>query len=209
MSVDGGSLEIGMVARQLGVAPSTLRSWERRYQLVVPRRGPSGQRLYDSDQVQLLQGVIAQVRRGARAGAAHRSTTMATLASVELASVERVQLEPGPDAPRRARQLVDRLAVGLEDRKLAFFLRLVASELVTDAVQHASGRGSIDVQVQLFDAAAHVSVHSRRRFSLKGVRERKRAAGPGLEIVEALADSWTIDTGPYGTTISVRLSGVG
>src|SRR6476469_2538626 len=61
-----GLQEIGAVARELGVAPSTLRTWERRYRLVVPHRGDHGQRLYDSDQVLPLHRVLAQLRRGAR-----------------------------------------------------------------------------------------------------------------------------------------------
>jgi DNA-binding transcriptional MerR regulator len=66
-----GLLGIGAVARELGVAPSTLRTWERRYHLVVPHRGGRGQRLYDPDQVIVLRRILALVRRGTRASAAH------------------------------------------------------------------------------------------------------------------------------------------
>ena len=81
-------LEIGAVARELGVAPSTLRSWERRYRLVVPRRGPNGQRLYDVEQVAVLRQILAQVHRGVRAGAAH------------VAANAPAQLGVAPRAPR-------------------------------------------------------------------------------------------------------------
>ena len=200
--MSAGLYEIGTVARELGVAPSTLRTWERRYRLVVPHRGPSGQRLYDREQLRQLRVVIEQLRRGARAGAAHRSATLPS--SLE---AEHHELEAGPHAPARARAAVDVFAADLDDRRLAFFLRLVASELVTNAVVHGGGREAIDLDLELDEAGATVRVHSRgRRFSLKGLRERRRDSGRGLEIIEALADSWTIDTGPLGTTISAHLT---
>jgi hypothetical protein len=38
------------------------------------------------------------------------------------------------------------------------------------------------------------------------LRRRRREGGRGLDIVDALADAWSIDTGPLGTTITIRLS---
>jgi hypothetical protein len=76
------------------VAPSTLRSWERRYRIVVPQRGPNGQRLYDAEQVVLLRQILARVQRGMRAGPAHvAAKTPAMIAS------RRFRLEPAPEAP--------------------------------------------------------------------------------------------------------------
>ncbi len=101
--------EIGAVARELGVAPSTLRTWERRYRLIVPHRGDHGQRLYDSDQILTLRRVLAQLRRGARARAAH------DLAVIPKATrVARVRFEPSPGAPALARRAIDDL---LGDRR--------------------------------------------------------------------------------------------
>src|SRR5579862_6746594 len=99
-------LEIGAVARQLGVAPSTLRTWERRYRLVIPHRGEQGQRLYDGAQIDLLGRILAQVRRGARARAAH------ALAGNPLPlGTARVRFEPSPQAPQLARRALDPLLV--------------------------------------------------------------------------------------------------
>lgn len=42
------ALRIGEVARRCGVAPATLRAWERRYGVVAPVRGASGYRLYSA-----------------------------------------------------------------------------------------------------------------------------------------------------------------
>ena len=193
--------EIGTVARELGVAPSTLRTWERRYRLIVPRRGPSGQRLYDAEQVQALRAIQAQVRRGTRAGVAHHSAILP--GPVRSA---RVELEPDVHAPGRARRCVDELLDGIDDRRLAFFLRLVTSELVSNAVVHVGGREPIDVEVELFTRRARVRVASRgARFSLKTLRRKRAEAARGLEIVDAVAEAWTIETGPLGTTVTVLL----
>jgi hypothetical protein len=37
---------IGALARILGIPTATLRTWEERYDVVVPERSPGGQRLY-------------------------------------------------------------------------------------------------------------------------------------------------------------------
>jgi anti-sigma regulatory factor (Ser/Thr protein kinase) len=168
----------------------------------VPRRGSSGQRLYDAEQVQALRAVLAQVQLGARAGAAHHSAAV-------LGPVRSVHLELEADvrAPGRARRAVDELLAGLDDRRFAFFLRLVASELVSNAVVHAGGREPVDVDVELFAREARVRVQSRgARFSLKSLRRKRADAARGLEIIEALAESWTIEAGPFGTTVTAQLA---
>ena len=43
------------------------------------------------------------------------------------------------------------------------------------------------------------------RLSMRKLRSRRVEGGRGLEIVDALAESWSIETGPLGTKISVRL----
>jgi DNA-binding transcriptional MerR regulator len=193
-----------VVARELGVSPSTLRTWERRYRLIVPHRGPGGERLYDSAQLEQLRGINQERRRGARAGAAHRSATLPGETQVA-----RIALDPGLDAPSRARHAVDRLMSDFDDRKLVFFLRLITSELVTYAVVHGRGHSPIRVELERSPTAAGVRVHSDRPFSLKALRDRKRDTGRGLEIVEALADDWTIESGPLGTTIGAHLNAPG
>ena len=50
---------IGEVATLVGVSPHTIRAWERRHQVVMPRRTPSRQRRYTADEVEVLR----QVRR--------------------------------------------------------------------------------------------------------------------------------------------------
>ena len=196
-----GFLEIGRVAGELGVAPSTLRSWERRYRLVVPHRGARGQRLYDADQVRLLRLVRWQILRGARAGAAHEAVSRpASVLSQHL------ELAPTLDAPGRARRAADAIAESAGGERFGFVLRLVASELVNNAVVHGRSDEPIRLDLELFEGWVEVRVHNAgRRLTLKSLRRKRVTSGRGLDIVDALADAWSIDTGPFGTTVAVRL----
>jgi CheY-like chemotaxis protein len=63
---------IGAVARMLGIAPATLRTWQERYGLPVPERSPGGHRLYARNQVEQLRFVKAQVDSGMSSADAHR-----------------------------------------------------------------------------------------------------------------------------------------
>jgi transposase-like protein len=197
-----GLLEIGAVARELGVAPSTLRTWERRYRLVVPRRGRQGQRLYDPDQVVMLRRVLSQVRRGTRASVAHDLA-----AGPQPVRTVRVRLAPTSDAPVNARRAVDGLLEDVDNARFAFFLRLVASELVKNAVLHGSGASRISMTARLFTDSAELEItNGGGRLSLRQMRARRREGGRGLDIVDELADAWSIDTGPVGTRVTVRIS---
>lgn len=55
---------IGTVARMVGVTPSTLRTWERRYGPVVPGREGSGRRLYSRTDVDRLRSVCRKIEEG-------------------------------------------------------------------------------------------------------------------------------------------------
>lgn len=60
--------EIGEVARITGLSPTRLRAWERRYELIRPRRRPNGYRAYSADQVALLRVFARLVEEGGRIG---------------------------------------------------------------------------------------------------------------------------------------------
>jgi DNA-binding transcriptional MerR regulator len=48
---------IGEVATLVGVSPHTIRAWERRHKVTVPRRSPAKQRRYTADDVEMLRRV--------------------------------------------------------------------------------------------------------------------------------------------------------
>ena len=101
---------------------------------------------------------------------------------------------------------MDALLEGSEDARFGFHLRLVTSELVNNAVLYGPQREPIRVELRLFQDWADVCVQNGgARLSIKSLRTRRREGGRGLEIVDALAEAWSIDTGPLGTKITVRL----
>jgi DNA-binding transcriptional MerR regulator len=191
-------VEIGAVARELGITPSTLRSWERRYRLVVPRRGAHGQRLYDAGQVELLRRIQMQIRLGARASVAHDRSSRASL---------RTELPPTTEAPRLAREAVDAVLGPTSEGVRAFFARLVAAELVSNALLHGKPGDPIVLEIEIEAAVRRIRVHNTGLpLTLKRLRSRGSTSGWGLEIVDALAAWWSIESGPLGTTVTVVLA---
>lgn len=63
-----GWFPIREIARVTGVNPVTLRAWERRYGLIVPRRTPKGHRLYDASHVKRIQDILNWLNRGVAVG---------------------------------------------------------------------------------------------------------------------------------------------
>jgi methanogenic corrinoid protein MtbC1 len=65
---------IGAVARETGLSPDTLRVWQKRYGFPVPRRKPSGHRLYSEADVRRLRRISEALARGHRPGHVVRMT---------------------------------------------------------------------------------------------------------------------------------------
>jgi methanogenic corrinoid protein MtbC1 len=57
-------VQIGDLARRVGVRVDTLRAWERRYGLLRPRRSAGGFRLYSSDDESVVRSMLAEIDRG-------------------------------------------------------------------------------------------------------------------------------------------------
>lgn len=64
MAVHKGKYNIKAVSNMLGIPPGTLRMWERRYQMIAPKRSESGHRLYTDEQVELLKKIVAKTKEG-------------------------------------------------------------------------------------------------------------------------------------------------
>ena len=67
-----GVYSIGAVARMLDIPAATIRTWEERYESIVPERSPGGHRVYSRDHVEQLRFVAAQMAAGLSAADAHR-----------------------------------------------------------------------------------------------------------------------------------------
>ncbi len=85
---------VAHAARLTGIAPATLRMWERRYQVVQPARSDAGYRLYDEQGLRRLAAMQALVSAGwspRLAAEQVRSGTVEDLGRTEVPAVE-----PGP-----------------------------------------------------------------------------------------------------------------
>jgi DNA-binding transcriptional MerR regulator len=88
-TVSRGIYSIGALSRMLGISPTTLRSWEERYGVVVPERSAGSQRLYTRDHLEQLKFVCAKIEEGLSTADAHRSLAERLNEGAELAPVER------------------------------------------------------------------------------------------------------------------------
>jgi DNA-binding transcriptional MerR regulator len=57
-------VQIGDLARRVGVGVDTLRAWERRYGLLHPHRSAGGFRLYSSRDEAVVRAMVSQIDRG-------------------------------------------------------------------------------------------------------------------------------------------------
>jgi DNA-binding transcriptional MerR regulator len=191
--VAAGVFTIGSAARLLRVPVATIRTWEKRYGMIVPVRSSGGQRLYTREQIEQLRFVVARISEGMRPGEAYRLLQQGAPASVDLT------IDATPRAPEVARRALDDVSVGLGEEQ-RFNLRLLASELVANAVRHAADDGSATVRVtaRVDPERVHVSVSDQGGGFDWETRPRSHG-GRGLPLVAALADRWGL-TFESGTT---------
>ncbi|MGW7449208.1 MerR family transcriptional regulator [Kitasatospora sp. NPDC054795] len=91
MGADQAGLPTGGVARLLGVSPTTIRSWERRYGIGPSLRDPGHHRRWSPEDIALLEAMCRLAARGVRPAEAAR----AVLASHHAAGAE-AETEPAP-----------------------------------------------------------------------------------------------------------------
>ncbi|WP_416826760.1 MerR family transcriptional regulator [Ectobacillus polymachus] len=65
-----GKYNIKAVSNMLGIHPGTLRAWERRYQIIAPKRNEAGHRLYTEEHVKILKWLLEKVNEGFTIGQA-------------------------------------------------------------------------------------------------------------------------------------------
>lgn len=84
----------GEAARRAKMPPTTLRMWERRYDVISPMKSEAGQRLYSEEDVRRLVLLKALVRQG------HSIGSIARLPREELESLLQVRPETAASEPR-------------------------------------------------------------------------------------------------------------
>ena len=107
-----------------------------------------------------------------------------------------VELPSTPSAPARARGALDRMEGRISPERMRD-VRLLVSELVTNAVRHAGGE-AVRLVVALTGKRLRIEVHDPGSgFELKPPPDDPlRASGWGLVLVDELADRWGIDHHP-------------
>ena len=65
-----GKYNIKAVSNLIGIQPSTLRAWERRYQIIAPKRNQAGHRLYTEEHIQILKWLMDKISSGMMIGQA-------------------------------------------------------------------------------------------------------------------------------------------
>ena len=114
----------------------------------------------------------------------------------------RTRLGPHLGSAAKARSLVASALRRWGRADLVDDVRLVTSELVTNAVLHAAG-SDIELVVLMTDRAIRVEVHD----AVAGASPARRVSttadttGRGLALVEALAASWGVDTSAGGKRV--------
>ena len=107
----------------------------------------------------------------------------------------KLELEPGPEAGRQARDEVrDRLRNRVDDGLLTD-LQLVVSELVTNSVRYGPGE-TIEVEIAVSEDGSitgEVEDHGTGEVAMREITDE--GGGFGLRIVDALASRWGVRDG--------------
>jgi anti-sigma regulatory factor (Ser/Thr protein kinase) len=114
-----------------------------------------------------------------------------------------LELDGTPDAPATARQALEDFSDRVPERHLRD-VRLLVSELVTNAVRHAGLRAGdrIRLFVRMHEAVLRVEVDDPGKgFELRAPQpDPARASGWGLYLVDELSDRWGMERGGRGGT---------
>jgi len=107
-----------------------------------------------------------------------------------------VELPSNAAAPAQARGALDQIAGRITPQRMRD-VRLLVSELVTNAVRHAGGE-AVRLVVALKGDTLRIEVHDPGRgFEVKAPpADPLRSSGWGLVLVEELADRWGVDGDP-------------
>lgn len=109
---------IKTVVQETGIAPATLRAWERRYGCLSPGRSDGGYRLYSARDIAIVRWLKRQVDAGVSISRAVALLTLRHQAgnAPELAPAESVQPTETPNLATQASALVEALLAFQEAR---------------------------------------------------------------------------------------------
>jgi anti-sigma regulatory factor (Ser/Thr protein kinase) len=106
-----------------------------------------------------------------------------------------ITLDSQPESVAKARQVTGQVIDGLGEQTLED-VRLIVSELVTNAVKHGpDGRVKVRLRREGNTVRGEVEDEGTSPFGLRGRARPGSAGGLGLHLVESLSDSWGVEAG--------------
>ncbi|HKC29013.1 MAG TPA: ATP-binding protein [Jatrophihabitans sp.] len=108
--------------------------------------------------------------------------------------------------PAAARRVVDAVMRGWRLEPISPDAQLVASELVSNAIQHAPGGDSVELELLRHADSLRISLADGSALKpIVAALDHSRRRGRGMRIVEALASRWGADHRPGGKRVWVDL----
>jgi anti-sigma regulatory factor (Ser/Thr protein kinase) len=115
----------------------------------------------------------------------------------EVVSRLHLRMRPGPEAAGEGRHALDRLDGCVAEEQLDT-LRLLVTELITNAVRHGPASHWIELELDVFADAMRAEVVDRGRGFARPETPQPHADRPGgwgLCLVDNLADRWGVERG--------------
>jgi DNA-binding transcriptional MerR regulator/methylmalonyl-CoA mutase cobalamin-binding subunit len=148
-------LRIGELSRRTGVAPDTLRAWERRYGLLRPDRSEGGFRLYGLADERRVQAMKTLIDSGVSAAESARLATSGVPEVASPTAAGEASLESGASRLREALEQFDEAAAHtiLDAALTRLTVDRVADQVVLPAIREIGRRwesGEISVAQEHF-----------------------------------------------------------
>lgn len=168
---ESASFRIGEVARRTGVSVSTLRAWERRYELLEPLRTDGGHRLYSEVDVGRVRAMQRLIDEGWSASAAAREVRRTPASVTPLTPVAGTG-DPAGSLTERLKQALDAFDASavdavLDDTLARLTLPMALDEVVSPAMRWVGDGWQEDPRVI---AREHVATNAIRPRLLRLLR---------------------------------------
>jgi DNA-binding transcriptional MerR regulator len=164
--------EIHEVAALTGLAAARIRVWERRYEVVRPRRQPNGYRAYTPDQVALLRAFARLIEAGERIGDLAARPREDVLARAEARALDGSPQAPLLDAVRGFDR--ERLEALVAQQLALRGLRAFATDVVLPLARSVGDLWALGkIPIAAEHLASEVVLHA-----LKGGIRPSRGSGP-------------------------------
>jgi hypothetical protein len=187
-------LTVGAVAARLGVAPETVRSWERRYGLAPGGRSPGGARRYtevDCARLVLMQQLVAEGAMPAQAAATVLSTPSGEV-PVSARGAAREGVERTAAAGAGPRPAAQRRSGGAGGRSLAVPGASAEARGLARAVSRLDADAVMDLLGNLLVERGVVATWDEvLRPVLVALGERWERTGEGVEVEHLLCEATT------------------